>query len=155
MRELVPVRCATLLASALLLAAVACSAQPSSVANDAGTVSDASTDGTTADATVDGGNIPDSSPGTDSFDGPPPCAGVSSNTISGAIDCAELHCSTGVPSDPSGRLTSKGDAGLACLLSYCPSPFGALQVQSAACFDCITANLEAGATFVGALDACP
>jgi hypothetical protein len=83
----------------------------------------------------------------------PPCFGVSSDLVNGAVSCAEQSCSTQPPGDGTGVLNGSTD----CLVSQCAPAFINLQTamgNGIACFDCIVVNIASDQTFGSTQSTC-
>ncbi|HEY1692905.1 MAG TPA: hypothetical protein VGG39_12130 [Polyangiaceae bacterium] len=74
----------------------------------------------------------------------PPCAGVSTDLLNGAISCMEQNCSNQPPGDGTGVL----DQPTSCLEDNCAGQILALEGASTNCYDCVVLNV-AGDTSYG------
>ena len=83
----------------------------------------------------------------------PPCAGVSSDLLTGTngvLTCLEQSCSDQGPGDGTGKL----DQPVSCLTSNCPGSLLTLEQASVGCFDCVVVNVASEQTYGSTLNSC-
>jgi hypothetical protein len=79
-----------------------------------------------------------------------PCGSVGSSYVNAALTCAEQHCSTKPPGDPTGQLLGSTD----CLSSNCAAAFLNVQGQSLSCYDCISVYIASNQSFQSTENSC-
>jgi hypothetical protein len=84
----------------------------------------------------------------------PPCAGVSSDLINGALQCTEQYCSSEGPDAGGGVLNQSTD----CIESNCAQEFLGIEQapvpNGSACFDCIVVNVAGQTDFDSTYTSC-